>query len=95
MSTEAQKRFAVVGAHRQLHADAAKQVARLERLINEAADPDQIVAQARELMLAQVTITLGLLGLLLGLVIFRAFVEIISKTSVFLPLKTGYNSSGE
>lgn len=49
MSTEAQKRFAVVGAHRQLHADAAKQVARLERLINEAADPDQIVFQAREL----------------------------------------------
>ena len=53
MSTEAQKRFAVVGAHRQLHADAAKQVARLERLINEAADPDQIVAQARELATSQ------------------------------------------
>jgi len=56
MSTEAQKRFAVVGAHRQLHADAAKQVARLERLINEAADPDQIVAQARELATSQAAI---------------------------------------
>lgn len=56
MSTEAQKRFAVVGAHRQLHADAAKQVARLERLINEAADPDQIVSQSRELAISQAAI---------------------------------------
>jgi hypothetical protein len=49
MSTEAEKRFKIIAAHRLLHADAAKQVARLERLINESSDPEQIVEVSREL----------------------------------------------
>ena len=52
MSTEAQRKFTLVGAHRQLHANAAKELAKLEYLINESTDSDEIVDQARALALA-------------------------------------------
>ena len=52
MSTEALKKFTLVGAHRQLHANAAKELARLENLIESSSDVDEIVKQAQTLALA-------------------------------------------
>jgi len=49
---ENQKRFKLIGVHRQLHADAAKHRACLEHLINESSDLDLIVEQARKIAIA-------------------------------------------
>lgn len=53
MSVDTQKRFRIMGTHRQLQAEIAQARGTLEQLINDSAPFDDIVEQSKELVLAE------------------------------------------